>query len=58
MFFAKVPQKWSSFLKKLLVFFDTLGGEGGVRPNVTFVTFFFVLKASLTEMINYIQGFP
>ena len=44
MFFAKVPQKWSSFLKKLLVFFDTLGGEGGVRPNVTFVTFIFFFE--------------
>ena len=28
-FFAKVPQKWSSFLKKIHCIFVTLGGEGG-----------------------------
>ena len=49
-FFSKVPQKWSSFFKKYIVFFVTLAGQGGggVRRNVTNVTFFYFL----------FEGFP
>ena len=36
-FFAKVPQKWSSSSKKLLRLFRYI--RGGVKPDVTFVTF-------------------
>ena len=39
--FAKVPQYWSSFLKKIHCIFCYIRGGGGARPNVTFVTFFF-----------------
>ena len=40
-FLAKVPQKWSSFFKKIHCIFVTLGGGGGgVRLDVTNVTFF------------------
>ena len=38
-FFPKVPQKWSSFFKKIHCIFCYMR-RGGVRLNVTNVTFF------------------
>ena len=47
-FFAKVPQYWSSFLKKYIVFFVILGGGRGSNPIWHLSYFFlFFLKASL-----------
>ena len=41
-FFAKVPQKWSSFFKKYIVFFVTLGRGGGqTRYDICHIFFFF-----------------
>ena len=49
-FFAKVPQWWSSFLKKIHCIFRYIrGGRGGVRRDVTNVTFFFLI---------FFEGFP
>ncbi len=54
LFFAKVPQKWSCFFKKIHVFFITLGGGGGVRRNVTNVKFFFFLFEGFSYALIHI----
>ena len=50
LFFKKCPNSGLVSEKKYIVLFVTIGG--GVRPNVTFVTifFFFLMKASLSEV--------
>ena len=58
-FFAKVPQWWSSFLKKIHCIFRYIrGGRGGGQTgcNKCYIFFFwFFLKASLTENYLYLK---